>query len=1095
MECNKEEALRAKGIAEKKMEKKDFVGAKKIILKAQQLCSDLENLPQMLSVCEVHCSAEVKVGGSEIDWYGILQVEQTADDNLIKKQYRKLALLLHPDKNKFSGAESAFKLIGEAMRVLSDRGKRSLHDMKIRAYMSNPKPAPRRQPQAPARASNARKQSGVQNNFVPNHTGPQFSGLTRPPQPNAPANVTGTFWTLCPHCRVRYQYYSNIMNRPIRCQSCFKTFIAYNIGMQGGAPAANLGHAWNQASVPSNERPQPFVPSGVFSAKGMAGQAGAPPENIAPFGASSFFQGTTSGSMKQAEAGSASGKEPEVGPKQEEVNKQAQHEKPNAATAKSRRRSRLVVESSESDADSTDSEEVAEGLPADGFVGVNGQNPRRSSRNRQHVSYNEDESDDDFMKHSHSKKARVDAKSSGDMDSQSNAKFSSKKKETEEPARTSTPSEAKRDAKKNGSVVKEEIEQNGKEEMEASDEVEENSKDRSNCSEPSDGVDNESDGQVAPETLEYQEPEFHDFDEERKEEHFKPEQVWAIYDNHDGMPRYYARIIKVFSLPFKLRILWFEPSPTRNEEIEWAEEELPVSCGGFKSGAYDFSEDRLMFSHLVSFRKVSRSLRIYPLKGDVWALFKDWDFNWKSDPDKHKKHKYEVVEVTSDFVESTGATVVYLVQVNGFRTLFHRLAKKGKEVTFQITRDQMFRFSHQVPAYRMRGDERDGIPQGSMELDPASLPSDVKDLVLPETPVKKVGSNHTGSSPRNASGKEKIVGGPESPLTPRRSARFGPSPSVIIQDTPEVESKEQVWKGINGTSNKKPMETIPSKCTVKDESKDDGVSLFRRPSTSVPPDADVMEYPDPEFHDFDSRKTPEFLKPEQIWALYDERDGLPRFYARINKVKHADELRVKVTWLEPFPSNDKEARWLNHKLPIVCGKFRMGKTDTLSGMSPFSHQVIFKPTGDRSSYQIYPQKGEIWALYKNWSIGWTQLEYKHYECEAVELLNDFSAELGAKVMFLDKVSGFRTVYKPRKNGAVEAVLPLPREALLRFSHQIPAFRLSFEKHGTPKGSWELDPAALKPEDFCERSTKRRGDVKHRSCRTKLTGGSNGAKES
>jgi curved DNA-binding protein CbpA len=30
---------------------------------------------------------------------------------MIKKQYRKFALQLHPDKNKFSGAEAAFKLI------------------------------------------------------------------------------------------------------------------------------------------------------------------------------------------------------------------------------------------------------------------------------------------------------------------------------------------------------------------------------------------------------------------------------------------------------------------------------------------------------------------------------------------------------------------------------------------------------------------------------------------------------------------------------------------------------------------------------------------------------------------------------------------------------------------------------------------------------------------------------------------------------------------------------------------------------------------------------------------------------------------------
>lgn len=33
-------------------------------------------------------------------------IEQTVDGVTIKKQYRKLAVLLHPDKNKFAGAEA-----------------------------------------------------------------------------------------------------------------------------------------------------------------------------------------------------------------------------------------------------------------------------------------------------------------------------------------------------------------------------------------------------------------------------------------------------------------------------------------------------------------------------------------------------------------------------------------------------------------------------------------------------------------------------------------------------------------------------------------------------------------------------------------------------------------------------------------------------------------------------------------------------------------------------------------------------------------------------------------------------------------------------
>ncbi|KAJ6725526.1 DNAJ HEAT SHOCK N-TERMINAL DOMAIN-CONTAINING PROTEIN [Salix purpurea] len=138
MECNKEEAFRVKGIAESLMVKKDFPTARRIALKAQHLYNDLENVSQMLTVCDVHCAADKKPFRTEMDWYGILQIEEMAFEATIKKQYRKFALQLHPDKNQFPGAESAFKLIMDAQTVLLDKGKLSLHDTKCKAFRSEP---------------------------------------------------------------------------------------------------------------------------------------------------------------------------------------------------------------------------------------------------------------------------------------------------------------------------------------------------------------------------------------------------------------------------------------------------------------------------------------------------------------------------------------------------------------------------------------------------------------------------------------------------------------------------------------------------------------------------------------------------------------------------------------------------------------------------------------------------------------------------------------------------------------------------------------------------------------------------------------------
>lgn len=42
-------------------------------------------------------------------YYEILALEKTASDGEIKKAYRKLSLLTHPDKNGYEGADEAFK--------------------------------------------------------------------------------------------------------------------------------------------------------------------------------------------------------------------------------------------------------------------------------------------------------------------------------------------------------------------------------------------------------------------------------------------------------------------------------------------------------------------------------------------------------------------------------------------------------------------------------------------------------------------------------------------------------------------------------------------------------------------------------------------------------------------------------------------------------------------------------------------------------------------------------------------------------------------------------------------------------------------------
>jgi len=64
------------------------------------------------------------------DYYKILEVDEKASQDEIKKAYRKLSLLHHPDKNQGNpDAEAKFKQINEAYQVIGDETERKKYDM------------------------------------------------------------------------------------------------------------------------------------------------------------------------------------------------------------------------------------------------------------------------------------------------------------------------------------------------------------------------------------------------------------------------------------------------------------------------------------------------------------------------------------------------------------------------------------------------------------------------------------------------------------------------------------------------------------------------------------------------------------------------------------------------------------------------------------------------------------------------------------------------------------------------------------------------------------------------------------------------------
>jgi curved DNA-binding protein CbpA len=878
MECNKDEAIKARDIAVKKLENNDFEGARKFLEKSKRLYPDIENITHLQAVCDVQMAAQIRLFMTEKDWYSILQVEKIADNVTIKKQYRKLALVLHPDKNKYPGAEAAFKLVGEANMVLSDKGKRSIYDMKIRANVKPPAHAPTQ------RNTSAKKQQPKTNNSFPNAP----NRNQHPAKPNQPNT---SFWTCCPFCSVKYQYLREYVNRALRCQSCSKAFIAHDIGGSNGRqPVKPLKQ---QASKLQQQGPSKVDPKPYF-------------------------------------------KPPDVKPSQQNVRRdlpasiKADPVLPNESDNlknTSKKRGRKVDESSESFSTSSgESEDVVE--ESGPYSASNSK--KRSSRQKHQVSYSENVNGNDFI--SSLKRPRV-----------------SKKQEMENKSGNANGEKVKPESV---SHPEEKVNQAAKEEK---------------CS---------ADNDLGSLVYECPDPEFHDFDKEKDETEFSAGQIWACYDTVDGMPRFYAEVKKVFSHKFKLLIHWLEAEPDAEDEREWVNEGLPVACGKFERGDSEEISDRPMFSHRVNFEKGKSgrriTYRIFPQKAEIWAIYKNWDVKWSSDPENHKVFELEIVEVISNFNDSEGdgIRVCYLEKVKGFLSLF----KNAEISSFLILPSEFFRFSHKIPSFKMNGTERHGVPNGSFELDPASLPPYFINQMKNET--EDVNSKVNGLTTRMKDNRQKVS------FEVRRSPR---------------------------------------------ESKANSKNLNLGNST--------QNVPEESFYNFCSEKK---FQLGQIWASY--KDGLPNKYAQIMKINYPT---LQVQFVEPVTENQ----------PGYCGVFKLQTGKEVLNADCFSHMVSSRPITTKA-FEVYPKKGEIWAVHQNCTVDVPGSGLKNSEYDVVEVVNDTAR--ATEVSALTKVAGYKSVYKnPRRD-----ILVILRAEYRRFSHQIPAFQLTEQESGILKGYWELDPAAI-----------------------------------
>ncbi|XP_041991444.1 uncharacterized protein LOC121742388 [Salvia splendens] len=662
MGSNTEEAIRAKTLAEKQFLEKNFAGAQKYAARAQTLCKELDGISQMVATFGVYKASEATANG-ELDFYSILGVDPSVEKSKLKKQYKKMAVTLHPDKNKTVGADGAFRLVSEAWTLLSDSAQRSAYDQRRSL----------------------------------------FAGYSDPSKFSAHGRLD-TFWTVCTSCRVQYEYLRKYVNKRLSCKNCRGVFVAVETGL---APP-NDTFQYNYSYAPEN---------GYGHGNHGRGVAYIPPTT--GYGAPSVVSGHHTGYRSEYASnisfqGSASGNS--VGLSD-----------PSGLSSSS-----FIFYQANGEANPTKANGKHQSVKAMGHMVSNGctgqyeaSKPKRGRPAKKRkvelgISY----------PNGHDKgcaKVAVEpntATANGILKPAAKLPFAA---ETLTRRSSAAPAVDVRQLliDKARTEIRKKLE-----EMKLADEAAAVEAEKRKALAEADKLR----AAAANKQLELKrtvsitvpDSDFHDFDQDRSEECFKPKQIWALYDEEDGMPRLYCIIRDIISLnPFKIYISYLSSkSDTEFGSVNWLDSGFTKSCGSFRVFHSETVEQVNIFSHLLAREKAGRGgcVRIYPRSGDIWAVYRNWSPDWNRTTSAEVRHQYEMVEVLDDYSEENGVCVAPVIKLDGYKTVYHR--ETDKDGTRWIPRREMLRFSHQVPSCSLKV-EGTNLPEGCWDLDPAATPEEL----------------------------------------------------------------------------------------------------------------------------------------------------------------------------------------------------------------------------------------------------------------------------------------------------------------------------------------------------------------------------------
>ncbi|KVH97840.1 hypothetical protein Ccrd_000036 [Cynara cardunculus var. scolymus] len=583
MDCNRDEATRAKEIAETKFSAKDIMGAKKFALKAQSLYPDLDD-------------------------------KRTTYDH--KRNVRVFKQRVQT-QNGGSGVPTSSRKTSFYSFVKSTINRAKGTTTQTKGTTNSPRDN-----------TNATKKKGPM--AVPSSSNKQ-TGPTVVPSPSDKTITPKTFWTVCKRCKLQYEFMRMYLNRNLLCPTCHGPFLAIetpppNTNGPSEVPEKVQGARENGSSTTCNDTSSKWGPFSKTASPAAVSQA------------TSMVQQAYEKVKRDREEVQAATKRNE---------------------ALRRKISKKTGNASSKHLNSVKTKQDVDGFGANKETRLSG-----SSISSPQVDIKKDISNAG-IKNQLIKKATMEIR----------------KKLHEWSSETVIDSTVKGVTEKGNG--------NGK----------------------VDGLVNgdSNDHRIEPVVTDVPDPDFHDFDHDRSEKCFEEGQVWAAYDDHDGMPRYYAMILKVISIdPFKMKVCWLNSTPNHHPNLSSG---FLKAFGEFKAGKHEIVSVPNYFSHQASFTKLANgNIRVFPRKQDVCAVYRN-----------DQKHKYEIVEV-DEYDEETGITITPLIKVADFKTVFHRHINPKE--TRVVLENEIIRFSHKIPSYLLTGQESPNAPKGCCELDPAAIPSE-----------------------------------------------------------------------------------------------------------------------------------------------------------------------------------------------------------------------------------------------------------------------------------------------------------------------------------------------------------------------------------